>query len=625
MDNLEVVVRIEGYEHPGFILLVNCKLGGNRSNLLHMLTRKLLTYLGPWHKEKRACHHCCPRAPLLAEGWREPTVSYNQSTCLDKNGRCVSANGPPTALSSFFAYPTTIILWSCRHDKPFSLGFCSSSFISFNIIRMILMKNSIALAIALFAKSVMGLPDFSHLVPGTATPPPTDGTFKYGPFFELSSGVPPSSIPAPHPAPPTLPPTMPPTLPPTTPPTLPPTFPPHRHTQPPVAPVAAPTSAPVVPNWVTRTSFYHYQWGSVTQGCQYKAPDTILKCMQGGILLLTVNEQSNAACEKLALDVALCAQADPSTDAIVDFQCIGNTAAQLVANARTLPSEATNCTSFNDGAPGGNAVAAASLGRFCKNPTTGVVALNTSYPCSAGTSGIMNGNQFCSSFNQCNATGCQTSMQPVDTTAFDQNLGCSTPEIHLDLTNFQFHPSSLASYQDLKWTFSDSGFQCDWTVPDIEIACRNGGLPKLVDNVPFCHTPAGSDVIVCTNPNPGSAIGRVVIDLKFWCFGNSPEQLIFEVRTVPVDTSAFVCEPGGLIVQGLDLSRGCGKFNNNTVPLVQEVAFCANPAQFRQNICFDGFSCPANGPACTNITLDSVVADTADLAVSSCIYAEQIA
>lgn len=490
------------------------------------------------------------------------------------------------------------------------------------------MKQFAFLIVAFFAGYASALPDFSHLVPGTTEEPP-DSEFKYGPFFQLYTGKPPSATPPPYPAP-----TYPPQPAPTHAPQPAPTYAPQpAPTHPPnPSPLPSPTHPPVFPQpdatpevtWDTRTAFYQFQWGSVTDGCRFKAPSTILKCLDGGILLM--QEQANADCESLALDVVKCAQIDQGTDAIVDFQCVGNTVMHLTANARTLPSEATECNAFNGADFGGTAATAASLGRFCRDSDTGEVTLKNTYSCGEGEDNFLDGNQFCSSRSQCTGMDCRAFIEPVEITSLDESPDCSTPEIHRDLTDFNFNPSSLVSFNVISWTFSDMAFSCDWIVPDIEISCRNGGFPRLVKDVPFCHTPVGSQTIVCTNPDPTSADGRIIIELEFWCFGNTAEQLVLDARTQDIDTTEFMCDPEGLMVHGLEIARGCGQFDSDAFTLVNSPSFCSDPEQFHQEICFSGFSCPEDGGECTgnDISIESVGVDTSDLVVGSCIYAEQL-
>lgn len=473
-----------------------------------------------------------------------------------------------------------------------------------NYLKKITMKESIVLLCFLLAKSVSALPDFMHLLNSTGTTqPPQDDEFKFSPFFQMFSGTPPNSSPAPlDPRPTPVPNPRPTPLP----------------TPPPVAPVGNP-----LPESDTRTAFYQYQWGATSDGCRFGAPRTIIKCMSGGILLL--QELSNADCEELALDVVKCSQIEKEDDAIVEFQCVGNTHWHLTATARTLPSEATECTKFDGQDFGGTAVAASSLGRFCKDPNVGAVSLDQSYACTEGEPGLVDGAAFCTSKNGCTGMDCSAFIGAMSITAYDEREECSTPEIHQDLTNFSFNPSSLASFHALTWTFSDQGFLCDWRVPDIEISCRDGGLPQIVEEVDFCHTPIGSQVIVCTNPDPTSEDGRVLIELGFWCFGNTVEQLVLDAKTLDVDMSGFTCEPEGILVQGLDIARGCGgELQGEGFTLFKTPAFCVDPEQYHQDLCFSGFSCPSVNETCTDVTFEPVLVDTSAPAVASCIYAEQL-
>lgn len=346
--------------------------------------------------------------------------------------------------------------------------------------------------------------------------------------------------------------------------------------------------------------------------------------MEGGILLLA--ELENADCEPLALDVVKCSQIDPGADAIVDFQCVGNTPWHLAANARTIPSEAEECSKFDGSHYGGNAVAAASLGRYCKDSTTGDVTLDNSYACVEGQPSSMEGKNFCTSMSQCSGKDCVLFVEPISITAYDEDESCSTPETHQDLTNFNFNPSSLASYHAVKWTFSDAAFNCDWTVPDVEFGCRNGGILRIAEEKDFCHTPIGTNLVVCTNPDTVSEDGRITIDLEFWCYGDIAEQLTLDFRTLPTDSSGYSCEPEGLLVHGVDIARGCGDSRGDAFTLFKSPSFCAYSEQYHQDLCFAGFNCPAADlQGCANITLDSVAGDTSDLIVGSCIYAEQLA
>lgn len=146
----------------------------------------------------------------------------------------------------------------------------------------------------------------------------------------------------------------------------------------------------------------------------------------------------------------------------------------------------------------------------------------------------------------------------------------------------------------------------------------------MIQQVPFCVATGAGDTVVCTNPNPESAEGRIIVELDFWCFGDDVEQLILDARTLEVDTSEFVCQPGGLIVQGLDVSRGCGDFNTNTFTLIKTPSFCKDLSQFREDICFAGFSCPAGNTDCLDVSVDPVSADSSSLVVGACFVAEQL-
>lgn len=368
----------------------------------------------------------------------------------------------------------------------------------------------------------------------------------------------------------------------------------------------------------TRSTSYQYQWGGNSDSCQYKAPETIIKCLDGGLLIL--RELSNALCDPLADDIAKCSQGDGSVDAMVDFQCIGITEYHLTAEVRKLSSKAVKCSGFNGTHDGGGAVVGASLGRFCTDPATGSFELNDQFPCSEGEPEIVDGRNLCTSTKECIGTDCTLLIEPISITAYDDSQLCSISQGRPDFTNSTFHPSSLASYHLVKWTYSDAAFSCDWAIPDIELQCRNGGFLRMQDPKDFCYTQDGTNVTVCTIPNPTSEIGRITVDLEVWCFGSEAEQLILDVRTLPTDSSGFTCQPDGLILQGFEIARACGdKPGESNSTLISSPSFCAS-GQLYDDVCYSAFLCPSGSEDCTGIVLDTVVGDTSDLAVGNCIF-----
>lgn len=449
------------------------------------------------------------------------------------------------------------------------------------------------------------LPDWSHLVPENTD---SSESFSFGPFFATEGKAT----------------TFAPSVQPSSPPSL---SPESNSTYESSYPTASPTSLPQPDNttdisdWITKTAFYQYQWGAFSEGCTYKAPRTLLKCFGGGMLI--IKDLENAECESLAVDVVKCSQTDEDEDGIVDFQCIGNTPTQLAANARTFPTEATECSTSDGEHFGGEAVAAATLGRFCRETeSAAALSLENAFACEEGTAGVFENDRFCASQASCQGAGCTVHVDPVSLTYYTEDEGCSTEELYQNLTDFTFTSSILASKHVVDWTFSDSAFMCDWTVPDIEIKCRNGGIPQMYQDVSFCDT-SENDVITCTNPDPHSEDGRISIQLEVWCYGSEVEQLALEVQTLEAETSAFSCAPGGLLVHGLQISRGCGPLDSADFVLYKSPNFCMDAGQYHEHFCFAGYVCPkTESTSCTEIELDSVETDTSDLVVASCFYAE---
>jgi hypothetical protein len=356
--------------------------------------------------------------------------------------------------------------------------------------------------------------------------------------------------------------------------------------------------------------------------------------------MITVVETENAQCETLSVDYLKCSSQDTGEYSYVDFSCSGTTETHLTATAKTVTSAATSCDKvYNENTDGdnvtkeigGNVVVFGTLGRLCSNDD-GEMVLENHYPCTEGMLGSEGGN-FCASGQVCmeeymcdisSCTGkesCTIEIAPVSISNSDDRSNCSIVEESMDLSDFGFSPSSLASYHKVEWTFSAGGLGCQWAVPDITLSCRNGGFIELTEELDYCYTQ--SDVITCVNPVPNSEEQREVVELNVWCYGNTDDQLVLEVESLSNIDSESVCAQNGMAIQGIHITRACGAFGSEDFEFVSDPSFCSNSGQVHRgtNLCYSGYLC-TSGSFCLNASVGPVSADTSALSVANCIYAE---
>jgi hypothetical protein len=315
----------------------------------------------------------------------------------------------------------------------------------------------------------------------------------------------------------------------------------------------------------------------------------------------------------------------------------------LTATAQVFPSEGVNCDMNYQAISneettttiiGGNAVIFGTLGRFCSN-YAGDLVLDSTYGCTEGMSGVEGGVNFCAAGDMCSTQrvcsnteddscvgeeSCVAEVDPISISNPDGRPGCSFVEDSKDLADFAFLPSMLASYHVVEWTYSDSAFGCEWTVPDVTLTCQNGGTIGLDHENDFCKTEG--DTITCSNPDSGSSLGRVSHNLHIWCYGTSDDQLVLSATSPAVDDSNASCVNSGMAIQGVRLSRGCGMFGSDEFEFVAHPAFCNDPDQLHETnqLCFGGDLCESS-TTCSSISVPGVSADTAARAVGNCIYA----
>lgn len=471
------------------------------------------------------------------------------------------------------------------------------------------------------------------------------GFSNWGPFFNpWHQPVPsPTLAPVPAPTPRPVAPTRAPVPAPTPRPVAPTPAPVSRPTPSPVAPVPRPTLSPVAPDPTgTRKADHEFQWGSATEGCFYYTPDAFLNCGDGG--LITATATKNAECDQLSLDYLKCSTQDSEEDSFVYFSCTGMTDSHLTATAQVFPSEGIDCDKkyqeMSNGEQtisiyGGNAVIFATLGRFCKDES-GNPRVENVYRCTEGMDGTEAGVNFCASGEMCDVqqacvltggeescTGedsCVAVVEPITISDPDQRPECSYEENSITLRGFEFKPSLLASYHVVEWTYSDSAFGCDWTVPDVTLTCEAGGTIGLDHDNDFCK--ANDDTLTCTNPDPDSLLGRVSHNLHIWCYGTTDEQLVLSATSPSVDTTTANCVSSGMAIQGVRLSRGCGNFGSEDFELVTHPSFCSDPEQLHEvnHLCFGGDLCDSTS-VCSSISVPEINADTSTYAVGHCIYA----
>lgn len=386
---------------------------------------------------------------------------------------------------------------------------------------------------------------------------------------------------------------------------------------------------------VPRTSRHQFQWGTIYEGCDYDTPPAVIKCDDGGIL--TILEMTRCTCDQLSLDYIQCfVDAAEDDDAIVAYTCTGTSSDHLTSTAEIFPSIATECGmnypregETGPTGKGGNVVVFGTLGRYCTDPTTGTaMVLENQYTCTEGIPTPDSSNQalFCAAGDLCLTSctdshcSCDTDVDGIVISNPDSIDECSVIETGTGYDGFEYSPANLASYNVMEWTYSDAAMNCDWSVPDLTLACSNGGTVRMATDYTFC-TELNDGTATCTNPDPDSREARVSLDIHAWCIGTSEDQLELTASLPSLSNVNAFCIEGGLAVQGIRLARACGAFGSDDFELLTNSNFCVDGPELHtsSNLCWGGDECQQE--TCTTVTVPSILVSAIGQQYTNCIYA----